>query len=193
MRSGPEMTLNVPQGLACCHSGPSGCTCYVAMFFATDIITDEDVKVGAEGSMCLQGEADTGMVITTPCTINSTNVMVSTTNYTSEFAQIEAFTTYPREDRCFGPRSQNCEEGSLLGLVSCTQGNDAAINSTRLSYDVGSSMIKMDACPGLCVGANATSNEVSIMKCGTFGTKFARRCGYAPNNTPMLCPDENYV
>jgi hypothetical protein len=187
MRAGPETTLNVPQGLACCHSGPSGCTCYVALFIPQDYSDDEN-------TYCVYSDADTGAMSVIECVIEdyAQTSLFTTTNYTSDFAQIESFLTYPREDRCVAPLSGTCEEGSLLALMSCTEGDDTAINSTRLSYNVGLSMITLDACEGLCVAANSKTNELVVATCGTEGTKFDRLCAMAPNNVPVTCPDVNY-
>lgn len=175
---GQPTTMNAPHGLACCHSGPAGCTCYVTLY------------LGGNG-LCVGGNADGRNVTLTACDEEDPNALVlwAETNFTDAFHQVEAFGWYPSADRCMAVTS--CEVGAPLTMVDCL--DESTANASLVAYNVGLGQLTADACDDLCVSvADGEGAAAVLAKCGKDGTALERRCAMAPHNTPVACPMEQY-
>lgn len=170
---GMPTTMNAPHGLACCHTGPPGCTCYVTLYIADD-------------NLCLIGDADEEVVTVTYCDEEDPTgtALWAETNFTNSFHQIEAFGWFPAANRCMAV--PDCEAGTPLNMVDCL--DEGTANTTLVSYNVGAGALVVDSCPGMCVASGGTNESAVLAACGDSGTAFERRCAMAPHNTPVACP-----
>lgn len=194
---GQPTTLNVPNGLACCHSGPPGCTCYTTVYTPP-----------GDGRRCLSAAASTGAVSVAGCDVSDPDGSKpwAHTNYSRSFSQLEAFLTFPRADRCLGiaprgisgkgsePPTATCAAGAELRLVSCTPDTDAEVNATRVSYVVsrGDGVLSLDGCPGQCVTRAKDGTTVAVGDCDEAESRWRRLCAMAPHTAPVPCPHEQF-